>query len=194
MPKIDESVKSKRADLILSTAAEMFEEYGFEEMKISALAKEVGLSVGTIYAYFDSKEGLYEAWVAREIEGAYLLLKDLFSKDLVFEELLEQSIQIKFEVMFAKKTSLQSGALNNPFFFESQQVSHKVAFEKLFSLYVEPIEKIKTTNVDTMQLIYILNAMSNAYVIRFLEGEFDSFDGKAKELSILFLSLLGAKI
>jgi AcrR family transcriptional regulator len=92
MSRLNAEIKNMKRTLILEKASEMFEIHGFEELKISALAKEVGVSVGTIYAYFDSKEGLYSAWVLTEIEAAYVLFLKLFEQDLTFEELLTQSL------------------------------------------------------------------------------------------------------
>jgi len=190
MSRLNAEVKEMKRKLILEKAAEMFESLGFEEMKVSLLAKEVGVSVGTIYAYFESKEGLYSAWVLTEIEGAYQLFSELMKKNLPFEEMLEASIAIKFSVFSQKKKSLETGVLNNPFFFESQQVAHKEAFEKLYSLYIKPIDKVKKVSIDSMQLVYILNAIGNAYVLRWIEGDLDSLDAKASEVCDIFMSIL----
>lgn len=190
MSRLNTEIKKMKRTLILEKASEMFEEFGFEELKISALAKEVGVSVGTIYAYFDSKEGLYSAWVLSEIEGAYELFLKLFEQELSFEELLLKSIQIKFGVMSQKRRSLESGVLNNPFFFESQQLEHKEAFDKLYGLYIEPIERVKKVEIESMQLVYILNSIGNAYVLRWIEGDLETLEDKAEEVSTIFLSIL----
>ncbi len=190
MSRLNAEIKNMKRTLILEKASEMFDTHGFEELKISTLAKEVGVSVGTIYAYFESKERLYSACMLREIEFAYELFIKLFEQELSFEALLEQSIKIKFTIMTQKRKSIESGALNNPMFFESQQVEHKEAFDKLYGLYVEPIEKVKKVDVDTMQLIYILNSIGNAYVLRWMEGELDSLEGKENEVCSIFMSIL----
>ena len=190
MSRLNAEIKNMKRTLILEKASEMFDTHGFEELKISTLAKEVGVSVGTIYAYFESKERLYSACMLREIEFAYELFVKLFEQDLPFEALLEQSIKIKFTVMSQKRKSIESGALNNPMFFESQQVEHKEAFAKLYGLYIEPIEKVKKVDVDTMQLIYILNSIGNAYVLRWIEGDLDSLEGKENEVCSIFMSIL----
>ncbi len=190
MSRLNAEIKHMKRKLILEKAAVMFETHGYEEMKVSTLAKEVGVSVGTIYAYFDSKEGLYSAWVLTEIEAAYKLFVKLFEQDLTFEELLTKSLEIKFGVMSQKKKSLESGALSNPFFFESQQLEHKEAFDKLYGLYIEPIERVKKVEIESMQLVYILNSIGNAYVLRWIEGDLDSLEGKAEEVSAIFMNIL----
>ena len=190
MSRLNKEIKNMKHNLILQKASEMFEQYGYEEMKVSLLAKEVGVSVGTIYAYFDSKEGLYSAFMQSEIDAAYLILEKLFAEEITFEEKLLGSIEIKFKVMSQKRQTLKSGILNNPFFFESQQILHREGFEKIYALYLEPIEKMKEVEIETLQLIQILNAMGNAYVMRWIEGEIEDLESKAPEVCDLFLKLL----
>lgn len=190
MSRLNSEIKNMKRTLILEKASEMFDTHGFEELKISTLAKEVGVSVGTIYAYFDSKERLYSACMLQEIASAYELFVTLFEQDLPFEALLEQSIKVKFEIMSQKRKSIESGALNNPMFFESQQVEHKEAFQKLFGLYIEPIEKAKNVDIDSLQLVYILNSIGNAYALRWMEGELNTLKGKEREVCAIFMSIL----
>lgn len=193
MSRLTTEIKTMKQNLVLEKAAQLFEIYGYEDLKISDLAKEVGVSVGTIYAYFDSKEGLYSAFVLSEIEKVYERLQALYETEISFEAFVEASIEIKFDVISQKRVSLQSGVFNNPFFFEAQQLEHQDAFKKLYKLYIDPIEKIKNVGIDSWQLVYILNAITNAYVLRWIEGEYSSFDGKAKEVTAMFMNILKGK-
>ena len=190
MSRLTAKMKNMKRDLILEKASEMFEKHGFTELKVSELAQEAGVSVGTIYSYFESKEGLYSACVAMDIEHACVLFEQLFEQENSFERIIEKAIQIKFDLITQKRKSLESGALNNPFFFESQQIEHKEAFDKIYGLYIEPIEKMKTVAIDSWQLVYILNSIGNAYVLRWIEGELDSLEGKEKEICAIFMSIL----
>ena len=190
MPRLNSKMKNIKHDLILEKASEMFESQGFEELKVSVLAKELGISVGTIYSYFESKEGLYGACVLVQIEQAYEMFKKLFDQGLDFEQLIERSVEIKFQAMSMKRKSLETGVLSNPFFFESQQIEHKDAFQKIYDLYIEPIEAIKKIDMDSMQLVYLLNAMGNSYILRWLEGDIDSLEGKAQEVTHLFITMI----
>ena len=190
MSRLNAEIKNMKRTLILEKAAEMFEAEGFGEMKVSLLAKEVGVSVGSIYAYFDSKEGLYSAWVSSEINTAYTLFSQLFKQEMSFSEMLKTSIRIKFALFSKKRKTLKSGVLNNPFFFEAQQLEHKEALEKLYGLFIEPIEKIKSVDIDAMQLVYILNSVGNTYVIRWIEGDIESLEDKVDEMHALFMNIL----
>lgn len=59
---------TKRAQ-ILSGARAMFMEYGFASTSVEKIAKAAGVSKGTIYNYFPSKEVLFVALVTGECEG-----------------------------------------------------------------------------------------------------------------------------
>ena len=190
MSRLNTEIKNMKRALILEKASAMFEKLGFAELKVSELAQEAGVSVGTIYSYFESKEGLYSACVLTDIERAYELFVTIFEQESSFERILEQSVRIKFDVLTQKRKSLESGVLNNPFFFESQQIEHKEAFDKIYGLYIEPIDKIKSVEVDSWQLVYILNSIGNAYVLRWIEGELDSLEGKEREVCAIFMSIL----
>jgi AcrR family transcriptional regulator len=190
MARLNAKMKNLKHDLILETASEMFEEHGFDELKISDLASAAGVSVGTIYAYFDSKEGLFSACIAVQIEAAYGLFVKLFEEDIAFGEMLEKSVQIKFDAISKKRKTLETGAFNNPFFFESQQIAHKEGFDKIYKLHADLIDRHKEVDIDSMQLVYILNSIGNAYVLRWIEGELEDLDAKAKEVCSLFMRIL----
>ncbi len=190
MSQLNTKVKNIKRNLILDEAMLMFEEFGYEDIKISELAKKIGVSVGTIYSYFKSKEELYGACVLAEIEKAYDAHKKLFAQDIPDEEKIRKAIDIKFEIIGTKKTSLRSGVLNNPFFFESHQILHKDAINKIYELYIEPLDRLKSVDIDSCQLVYILNSLSNAYILRWVEGDMESLEDKAPELFSVFMSIL----
>ena len=51
---------------ILNGARRMFLEHGFEAASMQDVARAAGVSKGTLYVYFDSKEAMFEALVLRE--------------------------------------------------------------------------------------------------------------------------------
>ena len=190
MSQINNKIKNMKRSLILEEALKMFEEYGYEELKISDLAKEVGVSVGTIYSYFKSKEELYSACILSEMEKAYEAHEKLFALDISSEEKIKRAIKIKFEIISRKRTSLSSGVLNNPFFFESHQIMHKDMINKIYEFYLEPINELKQVDIDSCQLVYILNSISNAYMLRWAEDNLESLEGKDLEVFTIFMSVI----
>ncbi|WP_018765188.1 TetR/AcrR family transcriptional regulator [Bacillus sp. 105MF] len=63
----DEKKKRKRST-ILNAAIKLCSENGFAETKVAEIAKEAGVSFGTVFTYFDSKEALYESAILEPLE------------------------------------------------------------------------------------------------------------------------------
>lgn len=57
----DDQVRDERRVEILEAALALFAEKGLHHTKVSEIASRVGVSQGTIYWYFDSKQALFEA-------------------------------------------------------------------------------------------------------------------------------------
>ena len=116
-------IKSKlhdiKRDLILEEAAKHFESIGFEQLKIAELAKSVGISVGTIYAMFDSKEGLYLAYVRQQITSYLRELEQRCETIKSAPEQLRMTFQLKFEHFASKRKAVEECVKNNPLFFSN---------------------------------------------------------------------------
>ncbi|XXM70923.1 TetR/AcrR family transcriptional regulator [Lysinibacillus sphaericus] len=64
---LEEKKRRKRA-LILEAAVKLFSENGFAETPVAAVAKEAGVSFGTVFTYFDTKDVLFQASVLEPLE------------------------------------------------------------------------------------------------------------------------------
>lgn len=62
------SENEERERRILSAAADLFVHYGYDKTTVSDIAREAGISKGAIYLHFDSKDGLFEALIVREMQ------------------------------------------------------------------------------------------------------------------------------
>jgi len=60
--------RERRREEILEAALDLFASRGYAETKISDIAERVGMSVGLLFHYFESKERLYEEliWIGAE--------------------------------------------------------------------------------------------------------------------------------
>lgn len=56
-----------RPEEILDAATTLFGEQGFARTRLEDVAKKAGVSKGTLYLYFDSKESLFRAMVRRKV-------------------------------------------------------------------------------------------------------------------------------
>ncbi|MBJ8008878.1 MULTISPECIES: TetR/AcrR family transcriptional regulator [Bacillus cereus group] len=79
----DEKKKRKRST-ILNAAIKLYSENGFAETKVAEIAKEAGVSFGTVFTYFDSKEALYESAILEpleEIKPYFIEIEEHFKGD-----------------------------------------------------------------------------------------------------------------
>jgi TetR/AcrR family transcriptional regulator, transcriptional repressor of aconitase len=65
MPKVSEEHKTRRREEILEAAQRVFARHGFEGATVARLEQETGLSRGAIFSYFENKDDLFIAVVAR---------------------------------------------------------------------------------------------------------------------------------
>jgi AcrR family transcriptional regulator len=63
MPRVLQDYKIRAKKRIVEAAITVFAKKGYHQAKMSDIAKEVGVSKGTLYQYFKSKEELFEAVV-----------------------------------------------------------------------------------------------------------------------------------
>ena len=60
-PSRHEQVREERRQQILEAALKVFSQKGFHAANVSDVAAQAGVSQGTIYWYFDSKDDLFMA-------------------------------------------------------------------------------------------------------------------------------------
>jgi AcrR family transcriptional regulator len=67
-PPRGEGEESRSRDLLLEAAMKVFAKRGYEKATVAEIVKEAGLSKGTFYWVFDSKQELFAALVEERIE------------------------------------------------------------------------------------------------------------------------------
>ena len=70
------SRRFRRRDEILKAATDLFSEKGYHEVTMEEIAEEMGVSKGTIYNYFSSKENLYLEILKESFEAIEALLHE----------------------------------------------------------------------------------------------------------------------
>lgn len=71
MPKADTSPANRKRERVLEAAIELFSRYGYERTTVDLIAAESRCAKGTVYAYFEDKEGLFRA-VATEVCARFM--------------------------------------------------------------------------------------------------------------------------
>lgn len=77
----EEGAESTKRRQILDGARQVFLSRGFDGASMGEIAKVAGVSKGTLYVYFDSKESLFETLTTEEKEGLAEMLFKLDSQD-----------------------------------------------------------------------------------------------------------------
>src|SRR4029079_3886187 len=78
---VEESSESAKRRQILEGARKVFLAQGFDGASMGEIAKIAGVSKGTLYVYFDSKESLFEALTIEEKRGFAEVLFQLDAED-----------------------------------------------------------------------------------------------------------------
>ncbi len=76
-PKQERSRRTYRA--ILRGAAESIRKFGVQKLSTNKVAEESGVSIGSLYQYFPSKEAIIAALIDQTLEQEYLRVKDCLS-------------------------------------------------------------------------------------------------------------------
>jgi AcrR family transcriptional regulator len=83
-----------RPEEILDAAMEVFGEVGFARAKLDDVAKRAGVSKGTLYLYFDSKDALFREMVRSKIVTHLVFAETLLNQGQASaREILEQFIR-----------------------------------------------------------------------------------------------------
>ncbi len=89
--KVDKEAAERRRDQILKAAGECFSEKGFHQSSMADICARAGLSPGTVYHYFASKDDMILHFAERELEESRAYAASLGSASTV-EELIALSV------------------------------------------------------------------------------------------------------
>ena len=176
MPKtIKKKLQDVKRTLILEEAAKWFESVGYEHLKVSELAKNVGVSVGTIYGLFDSKEGLYFAYVRYQISKYVSALEQQMEEIGSPEAQLRAVFEMKFKAMAAKRRAVEECVYNNPLFFSNVRHSTPELLGGVYDLLCEINKRINPAlrEEQAEMLAYACVGLSDGYVAEWLHSDGD---------------------
>lgn len=120
MPKVLSDIEKK----ILSTAESYFDQFGFEKTEMRDIARDLNISVGTIYLHFQNKQELYRQVIFDNWQKTELKLLELSQSQLTAGEAFRSMIKELAKDM-ARKCSHHSlwaeiGVLHHHFFTQKK--------------------------------------------------------------------------
>ncbi len=148
---------------IVGATAHILEKDGFEKISTNRIAEKAGVSIGSLYQYFPTKESIFSFMMERYVRSQTemvdkILLERKQSRDLketirvIISAIMESKIkQSRFQKMFAEKVLSFAG-------YESlqKQDEHLIA---LFEKYLEPFEsEVRKENLD-ISLYFVIQSV-----------------------------------
>lgn len=111
---LKERQRQERHDLILRAAADLLAERGYHEMSLDDIAARVGISKGTIYLHFASKEDLVIALLDQSISEVAQRLDEALSSQTTPTETLRAVIERVPQRMNEERFLAFGSMLQNP--------------------------------------------------------------------------------
>lgn len=106
--------KEKRRNEILSAGLKLFIRKGYAATKINDIAKEVGMSIGLMFHYFESKEKLYEELIKLGVTGPMSIMSNTCGDPIRF---FEESVKAIFEYIKSDQTTAEMFVLMSQAFY-----------------------------------------------------------------------------
>ncbi len=116
-PSLKERQRQERERLILQAAQELLFERGYHDMSIDDLAARVGISKGTVYLHFASKEDLVLALLDRGRRDLLQTLDAILSSNATPREKLRAILERVYSGMSCTQFQVISTIFQNPALF-----------------------------------------------------------------------------
>lgn len=158
-----QEAKEEKAEAILDMAAEMFATKEFERIKMSEIAKALGISNGILFVYFKTKEMLFFQLLMREyarrlenmeqrIKKADIGNYDLFKK-LVLEEM---AVIIEDSDMYIRLVSIRGAILEKNIDLEVMIESKQWFYNRFKEVALIIYERCKVFKPDEIMEIFLV--------------------------------------
>ncbi len=187
MPKIVDHEHYRKQ--LLNNCFEIFAEKGYSSVTMREIASEIGVSTGTLYHYFPSKESLFEQLIE------YLSYED--TKEEAIAELgnpptLAERIEKMMEYVSQNEDYLLKGCLITFDFCHHKnrkEIDSNQALQQAGKRYEEAVGCYLGIS-DPGIAIFVINYIDGLLVRRFYQGERISFSEQANLLKEMLLAYL----
>lgn len=163
--------KAKRAQEILETAYELYQTNSFYSLKMSDIAKAVGVSKGTLFNYFPTKESLFMEMLFQVYEKRVTHLKEMvqsydtmtlltFKKFLLEEMTPHLDVQSTYVRLSAIKNTILENNIDYELAMQEKKKSYK-GIEQVVQLLSERVEKLSAEEI--FEIFIAQNAMLVGY-------------------------------
>ncbi len=172
MPKVVKGYRKQAMDTIMESASRLFFESGYQESSMDDIAREIGVTKGTLYLYFKNKEELLYEVCRRNTNLLEDNLDKMVTEDILesaksfFKAELELPKHLRFHWIFAL------GEIN-----KNQRV-RKILLEsyenyvKIISSRLEVLKErgLISGDADTRKLSLTMIALHNGIMMSMMQG------------------------
>ncbi|MCH9814406.1 MAG: TetR/AcrR family transcriptional regulator [Epsilonproteobacteria bacterium] len=165
-------VEKLKRELIITESIKYFETNGYEQTKIVEIAKSLNISVGTIYAFFKSKEKLYLQCIMTNINNFYEMLGSHLTDDP--KENLKIMLRFKFEFLMRKEKVMKESLEADPLFNQKVSLSEEKPLEKIYLQLEKELQAvIQKPELDYRLTAIAFNRYSDAYLEHWFSHKYD---------------------
>ena len=172
MPKVVKGYRKQAMDAIMESASRLFFELGYQECSMDDIAREIGVTKGTLYLYFKNKEELLFEVCKKNMKLLEDSLDQMVSENILesaksfFKAELELPEHLRYHWIFAL------GEINkNPRVRKILMDSYE-NYEKIISSRINGL-KLKgliSNNADTRRLSLTMIALHNGIMMSMMQG------------------------
>ena len=172
MPKVVQDYRNTAKKRILDSSTKLFYERGYNNASMDDIAKDIGVTKGTLYLYFKSKEEILDETCRINISIMENIMGRIDNNNFIssirkfFEEELNQPDHIKFYWVFALSELNINPKVNK--IIKESYANYKLYITKI-------INQIKDTGIlpaeiNSANLAMIFIAFHNGIMISTLQG------------------------
>lgn len=110
---------TEKHQIILDAAQKRFARYGLSKVTMDEIAQDIGMGKASLYYYFPTKESLFQAVIAREMDKFITVMKALLQQDITAGAKLTSYLENRFRY-FRDLTNLST--LNCQTFYQMKPI------------------------------------------------------------------------
>lgn len=185
--KVDEKINELKKEMYLKAATKYIDSNGYKQLKVSELAKNLEISVGTIYNLFGSKEDLYSEYLILKLQS---FLEELNNNETTNPlENLKIYLNAKYRIFLQIDENKNFPITNDPFFFHKLDVINHPIVNDIYSFVERQFKELfPKTKYDYYHLTILFKKFSDGFIESYLLKKYDN-ENIVDETMELFLKM-----
>jgi len=141
--------KAVKREFILDMAFELILENGFSNTRIIDIANKAGIGKGTVYEYFESKEGLLLELLKTKVRQDYVNVCENMEKAPTCKQKLTEYFRLEIETTAKYKSNMTD--FGNEFMKDKTEISLEIveAIQGIMEMQFERLQNVIGRGIDT---------------------------------------------